>query len=56
MTLLQRLFDPHRSLRPLPPPHPSARVYDFAASVLLHRNADQARQLSTNFNREDRTA
>lgn len=51
MTLLQRLFDPKRVLRPLPPPHPSARVYDFAASVLLHRNAQQAREQSENFHK-----
>lgn len=51
MNIIQRLFDPQRVLRPLPPPHPSARVYDFAASVLLHRNAEQSRQQSENFHK-----
>jgi hypothetical protein len=49
MSLLARLLDPQRHLRPLPPPHKSARVYTFAESVLLHRNAEQSRQQSRTF-------
>lgn len=51
MTLIQRLLDPNRVLRTLPPPHPSARVYSFAESVLLHRNADRSREQSANFHK-----
>lgn len=47
----QRLFDPQRTLKPLPAPHKSARVLTFAESVLLHRNAEQMRRQSENFNK-----
>lgn len=56
MTLMQRLFDPRRTLKPLPPPHPSARVLTFAESVLLHRNAEQMRRQSENFNKPPQAA
>lgn len=58
MTLLQRLFDPQRVLRPLPPPHPSARVLPYNEAMLLFRNHDQAREQSAtfNFNRKDNAA
>lgn len=49
MNFLHRLLDPHRRIKPLPPPHPSARVLTFAESVLLHRNAEQSREQSRNF-------
>lgn len=51
MTFLQRMFDPQRKLRPLPPPHKSARVMTLAESVVLHRNADRQREQSANFHK-----
>lgn len=51
MKLLQRILDAQRVLRPMPPPHPSARVYGFAESALLHRTADQARKQSKELHR-----
>jgi hypothetical protein len=51
MNILHRIFDPQRRLKPLPPPHKSARVYTFAESVLIHRNhataVRQSRELHT---------
>jgi hypothetical protein len=55
MSLLARLLDPQRKLKPLPPPHKSARVYSFAESVLLHRNAEQSRQQSRTFHQPNRS-
>lgn len=49
MRLLHRFLDPHRRLKPLPPPHKSARVYSFAEAVVLQRNHERAKQLSTEF-------
>lgn len=51
MSLIARILDPQRHLRPLPPPHKSARVYTFAESVILHRNAERARQMSRDLHR-----
>lgn len=36
--------------QPLPPPHASARVYDFAGAVILHRNHERACELSAQCN------
>lgn len=55
MSLLARLLDPNRRLKPLPPPHKSARVYSFAESVVLHRNAERARQMSRDFHNTNRS-
>lgn len=46
MSLLARLLDPNRRLKPLPPPHPSARVYGFAETIVLIRNHETAVRMS----------
>lgn len=43
---LLHLLDPHRRLRPLPPPDPRCKAYTFAEAVVLFRNHDTARRIS----------
>lgn len=53
MSLLARLLDPQRKLKPLPPPHKSARVYGFAETLVLQRNHERAKQLSEDFHKAE---
>lgn len=55
MSLLARLFDPHRRLKSLPPPHPSARVYDFAQTIVLLRNHETAVRMSRELHQPQRS-
>lgn len=54
MNILHRIFDPQRRLKPLPPPHPSIKVYNFAEAVVLQRNHERAKQISEDFHKTNK--